>query len=93
MDILTFILYGILFTTGFLSADVIIKKFSPQFFIEIQTKTKTYKAKIHHLYLSIAGILTYFFDIYLLTFFFIGIGVHDAIIEIKKKLKERLYKR
>ncbi|BFI73440.1 hypothetical protein YN1_4270 [Nanoarchaeota archaeon] len=93
MDILNFILYGIFFTTGFLSADFVVKKFSPQFFIEIQTRTKRYKTKIHHLYLSIAGILTYFFDVYILTFFFIGIGVHDAITEIRKKLKEKLNKR
>ena len=90
MDIGIYILYGIFFTVGFVSADYITKKFSPQFFIEINTRTKKYRAKIHHLYLSIVGVLTYFFDIYSLTSLFFGVGLHDAILEIRKKIKNKL---
>ena len=88
MDIINFIMYGLFFTAGFLSADIITRKRSLQFFIEIQTKTKEYRARIHHIYLSIASILTYFFDMYALTSLFAGIGLHDAILELKKRLRK-----
>jgi hypothetical protein len=90
MNVLSFIIYGLFFTFGFVSADYIVKKFSPEFFIEIKTKTKRYKAKIHHIYLSIVGLLTYFFDAHILTSLFIGIGIHDMVIEIKKRIFKRL---
>ncbi len=93
MDVINLVLYSMLFTTGFFSADYVVKKFSPQFFIEIKTRSKVYRAKIHHLYLSIFGLLTYFFDVYLLTFFLIGVGIHDAVLEIKNKIIKRLNNR
>ncbi|MGC9132950.1 MAG: hypothetical protein ACP5GJ_00910 [Nanopusillaceae archaeon] len=93
MNVLPFIIYGLFFTVGFISSDYIIKRSSPEFFIEIQTRTKKYKAKIHHIYLSIVGLLTYFFDAYILTSLFAGIGTHDAVIEIKNKVTKKLNKR
>jgi uncharacterized membrane protein YdbT with pleckstrin-like domain len=98
MDDITILTYGLSFLLGYFSADYIIKKFSPEFFIEIKTKTKKYRAKIHHLYLSIFGIipaiigmLTYLYELYILTTLLLGAAIHDAILEIKKRLKKLDY--
>ena len=86
--------YSLSFLVGYFSADYIIRKFSPEFFIEIKTKTKKYRTKIHHMYLSIFGIIsiiigtiTYLYELYILTTLFLGAAIHDAILEIRKKLK------
>ncbi|MCG2869016.1 MAG: hypothetical protein L7H07_03020 [Candidatus Nanopusillus sp.] len=90
--------YSLSFLVGYLSADYIIKKFSPEFFIEIKTRTKEYRAKIHHIYLSafgiipaIIGMITYLYDLYILTTLFLGAAIHDAILEIRKRLKKLDY--
>jgi len=90
--------YGLSFLIGYFSAEYIIKKFSPEFFIEIRTKTKEYRAKIHHLYLSIFGIIsiiigtaTYLYELYILTTLFLGAAIHDAVLEIRKRLKKLDY--
>jgi len=90
--------YGLSFIIGYFSAEYIIKKFSPEFFIEIRTKTREYRAKIHHLYLSIFGIIsiiigtiTYLYELYILTTLFLGAAIHDAILEIRKRLKKLDY--
>ncbi|EOD42232.1 putative membrane protein [Candidatus Nanobsidianus stetteri] len=90
--------YGLSFIIGYFSADYIIKKFSPEFFIEIRTKTREYRAKIHHMYLSIFGIIsiiigaiTYLYELYILTTLFLGAALHDIILEIRKKLKKLDY--
>ncbi len=85
------ITYSLLFLVGYFSADYIIKKFSPELFIEIKTRTKKYRAKVHHVYLSIIGILTYLYELYILTSLFLGAAIHDAILEIRKKLKKLDY--
>ena len=85
------ITYSLSFLVGYFSADYIIKKFSPELFIEIKTRTKKYRAKIHHIYLSIIGILTYLYELYILTSLFLGVAIHDAILEIRKKLKKLDY--
>ena len=98
MNDITIMTYGLSFIIGYFSADYIIRKFSPEFFIEIRTKTKEYRAKIHHMYLSIFGIisiiigmLTYLYELYILTTLFLGAAIHDAILEIRKKLKKLDY--
>ncbi|PVU71584.1 hypothetical protein DDW05_00575 [Candidatus Nanobsidianus stetteri] len=90
--------YGLSFIIGYFSAEYIIKKFSPEFFIEIRTKTREYRAKIHHLYLSIFGIIsiiigtiTYLYELYILTTLFLGAAIHDAVLEIRKRLKKLDY--
>ncbi|WP_231433963.1 hypothetical protein [Candidatus Nanopusillus massiliensis] len=90
--------YSLSFLVGYLSADYIIKKFSPEFFIEIKTRTKEYRAKIHHIYLSAFGIIpamigtiTYLYELYILTTLFLGATIHDAILEIRKRLKKLDY--
>ena len=95
---ITIMTYGISFLVGYFSADYIIRKFSPEFFIEIKTKTRKYRAKIHHLYLSIFGIIsiiigmfTYLYELYILTTLFLGAAIHDAVLEIRKKLKKLDY--
>jgi len=92
------ITYSLSFLVGYFSADYIIKKFSPELFIEIKTRTKKYRAKVHHIYLSIIGIisaivgmLTYLYELYILTSLFLGAAIHDAILEIRKKLKKLNY--
>jgi len=94
MSDITIMTYSLSFLVGYLSADYIIRKFSPEFFIEIKTRTKKYRAKIHHMYLSIFGIIpmiigtiTYLYELYILTTLFLGAAIHDAILEIRKKLK------
>jgi hypothetical protein len=94
MSDITIMAYGLSFLVGYFSADYIIRKFSPEFFIEIKTKTKKYRTKIHHMYLSIFGIIsiiigtiTYLYELYILTTLFLGAAIHDAILEIRKKLK------
>ncbi|MFZ8856172.1 MAG: hypothetical protein ACO2OX_03210 [Candidatus Nanopusillus sp.] len=98
MDDITAITYSLSFLVGYFSADYIIKKFSLELFIEIKTRTKKYRAKIHHIYLSIIGIipaiigmLTYLYELYILTSLFLGAAIHDAILEIRKKLKKLDY--
>jgi len=98
MNDITIITYGLSFLIGYFSADYIIKKFSPEFFIEIRTKTKEYRAKIHHMYLSILGVIsiiigtiTYLYELYILTTLFLGAAIHDAILEIRKRLKKLDY--
>jgi len=91
MDDIAAIIYSLSFLVGYFSADYIIKKFSPELFIEIKTRTKKYRAKIHHIYLSIIGILTYLYELYILTSLFLGVAIHDAILEIRKKLKKLDY--
>jgi hypothetical protein len=98
MSDITIMAYGLSFLIGYLSADYIIRKFSPEFFIEIKTKTKKYRAKIHHMYLSIFGIIpaiigmiTYLYELYILTILFLGAAIHDVILEIRKKLKKLDY--
>ena len=92
MGDIAIITYGLSFLVGYFSADYIIKKFSPELFIEIKIRTKKYRAKVHHAYLSIIGILTYLYELYILTSLFLGAAIHDAILEIRKKLKKiRLY--
>jgi len=92
MGDITAITYGLSFLVGYLSADYIIKKFSPELFIEIKTQTKKYRAKVHHVYLSIIGMLAYLYELHILTSLFLGAAIHDAILEIRKKLKKiRLY--
>ncbi len=91
--------YSLSFIIGYFSADYIIRKFSPEFFIEIKTRTKKYRAKIHHIYLSIFGVIsaiigmiTYLYELYILTTLFLGVAIHDAILEIRKRIKKiRLY--
>ncbi|MDT7890838.1 MAG: hypothetical protein RQ869_02100 [Candidatus Nanopusillus sp.] len=85
------ITYSLSFLAGYFSADYIIKKFSPELFIEIKTRTKKYRAKVHHIYLSIIGMLTYLYELHILTFLFLGAAIHDVILEIKKKLKKLDY--
>jgi hypothetical protein len=94
MSDITIMTYGLSFLVGYFSADYIIRKFSPEFFIEIKTKTKKYRTKIHHMYLSIFGIIsiiigtiTYLYELYILTTIFLGAAIHDVILEIRKKLK------
>ena len=94
MSDITIMAYSLSFLVGYFSADYIIRKFSPEFFIEIKTRTKKYRAKIHHMYLSIFGIIsiiigtiTYLYELYILTTLFLGAAIHDAILEIRKKLK------
>jgi hypothetical protein len=98
MNDITIMAYGLSFIVGYFSADYIIRKFSPEFFIEIKTKTKKYRAKIHHIYLSIFGIisviigmLTYLYELYILTTLLLGAAIHDAILEIRKRLKKIEY--
>ena len=98
MSDITIMAYGLSFLVGYFSADYIIRKFSPEFFIEIKTRTKKYRAKIHHMYLSIFGIIsiiigmiTYLYELYILTTLFLGAAIHDAILEIRKKLKKLDY--
>ncbi|MGC9079425.1 MAG: hypothetical protein ACP5G1_01665 [Nanopusillaceae archaeon] len=83
------ITYALTFAIGFLSAEYITKKFKPELFIEIVTKSKIYKTKIHHLYFSFAALLTYIFNLYMIALLFLGIGIHDLILEIKKILNYR----
>ena len=90
--------YSLSFLAGYFSADYIIRRFSPEFFIEIRTKTREYRAKIHHLYLSIFGIIsiiigtaTYLYELYILTTLFLGAAIHDAVLEIRKRLKKLDY--
>jgi hypothetical protein len=85
------ITYSLSFLAGYFSADYIIKKFSPELFIEIKTRTKKYRAKVHHVYLSIIGMLTYLYELHILTSLFLGAAIHDAILEIRKKLKKLDY--
>jgi hypothetical protein len=98
MNDITIMTYGLSFIIGYFSAEYIIKKFSPEFFIEIRTKTREYRAKIHHLYLSIFGIIsiiigtvTYLYELYILTTLFLGAAIHDAVLEIRKRLKKLDY--
>jgi hypothetical protein len=98
MSDVTIMAYSLSFLVGYFSADYIIRKFSPEFFIEIKTRTKKYRAKIHHMYLSIFGIIpaiigtiTYLYELYILTTLFLGAAIHDAILEIRKKLKKSDY--
>ncbi len=85
------ITYSLSFLVGYFSAEYIIKKFSPELFIEIKIRTKKYRAKVHHVYLSIIGMLTYLYELYILTSLFLGAAIHDAILEIRKKLKKLDY--
>jgi hypothetical protein len=85
------ITYSLSFLVGYFSADYIIKKFSPELFIEIKIRTKKYRVKVHHVYLSIIGMLTYLYELYILTSLFLGAAIHDAILEIRKKLKKLDY--
>jgi len=94
MSDITIMTYSLSFLVGYFSADYIIRKFSPEFFIEIKTRTKKYRTKIHHIYLSIFGIIsiiigtvTYLYELYILTTLFLGAAIHDAILEIRKRLK------
>lgn len=94
MSDITIMAYSLSFLVGYFSADYIIRKFSPEFFIEIKTRTKKYRTKIHHIYLSIFGIIsiiigtiTYLYELYILTTLFLGAAIHDAILEIRKRLK------
>jgi len=94
MSDITIMAYSLSFLVGYFSADYIIRKFSPEFFIEIKTRTKKYRTKIHHMYLSIFGIIsiiigtiTYLYELYILTTLFLGAAIHDAILEIRKRLK------
>jgi len=94
MSDVTIMAYSLSFLVGYFSADYIIRKFSPEFFIEIKTRTKKYRTKIHHIYLSIFGIIsiiigtvTYLYELYILTTLFLGAAIHDAILEIRKRLK------
>ena len=98
MNDITIMAYGLSFIVGYFSADYIIRKFSPEFFIEIKTKTKKYRAKVHHMYLSIFGIIsiiigmfTYLYELYILTTLLLGAAIHDVILEIRKKLKKLDY--
>jgi len=98
MSDITIMTYSLSFLIGYFSADYIIRKFSPEFFIEIKTRTKKYRAKIHHIYLSIFGIIpaiigmiTYLYELYILTTLFLGAAIHDAILEIRKRLKKLDY--
>ena len=95
---ITIMAYSLSFLVGYFSADYIIRKFSPEFFIEIKTNTKKYRAKIHHAYLSVFGIIpviigmiTYLYELYILTTLFLGAAIHDAILEIRKRLKKLDY--
>ncbi len=76
------------FVSGFISSDIIIKKLKiKEVNLLLKTLDKEYKIRIHHLYASLLALFTLVYDLYI-SIFLLGVGTHDLIIELRKKLQK-----
>lgn len=91
-SISNYILYVIFFILGYIAGEIGTKKLHMEVFLNLKILKKEYEIKIHHLYLSVLSLIPILLDAYSISLIFLGIGVHDAILEIRKKLTYRLHK-
>lgn len=87
-EIITNILF---FIGGFLLGEFGTRKLKMELFLRLKILKREYEIKIHHLYASILALIPLLMDSYTIFIFLLGIGFHDAILEIKKKIYSRLY--
>lgn len=82
IDLFSFIIMGI----GYLIGEL-VSIINLQIRLHISINRKEILVRLHHAYFTIIAFITMLLNIITLTFLFIGIGIHDIILELRKKLK------